>query len=66
MNIFEENRKKYEIKSKKDLVTMAFSLIFGGGFLCLFIITAVIGIPLMIIGFLMLLVAPFWKPKKVN
>lgn len=54
---------KFEIKSKKDMATTGIAMIFGGGFISLFIVTAIIGIPIMLIGAVMLVIAPFYKPK---
>lgn len=69
MSIFEDNRKKYEIKCGQDQFIMGAGLFFSGGVINLFIITAIIGIPMMIIGVIMMLTSPFysqfpkWKEK---
>lgn len=49
--------------TKGEMAKTGLAMIFGGGFLCLFIITAVIGVPMIILGCLMLLLAPFHNPK---
>lgn len=74
MNIFEENKKKYEIKSKGDMVKMGFVALFAGGLtfsIGLPLSFIIIGIPLVIggviamaIGGLLILAAPFWNPNR--
>lgn len=71
MNIFEENKKKYEIKSKGDMAKMGFTMLFTGGIvfviglpLSLIVIGipfVILGIILMILGFLMIIISPFYK-----
>lgn len=73
MNIFEQNRRKYEIKSKKDAFMMGISMMGAGGVLFLIGLPLsffVIGIPLVIAAFvvmamggIMILVSPFIKIK---
>ena len=73
MNIFEENRRKYQIKSKKDALMMGISMMAAGGVLFLIGLPLsffIIGIPLVIaafvimaIGGIMILVSPFVKIK---
>lgn len=73
MNIFEENRRKYQIKSKKDALMMGISMMGAGGVLFLIGLPLsffIIGIPLVIaafvimaIGGIMILVSPFVKIK---
>lgn len=73
MNIFEQNRRKYEIKSKKDALMMGVSMMGAGGVLFLIGLPLsffIIGIPLVIaafvimaIGGIMILVSPFVKIK---
>lgn len=73
MNIFEENRRKYQIKSKKDALMMGISMMGAGGVLFLIgfpLSFFIIGIPLVIaafvimaIGGIMILVSPFVKIK---
>lgn len=73
MNIFEENRRKYQIKSKKDAAILGVSTIAAGGVLFLIGLPLsffIIGIPLVIaafvimaIGGIMILVSPFVKIK---
>lgn len=54
---------KMEINSKKDMAKYGLSMIMGGGVLCLFIVTAIIGLPMILLGILMLMAAPFYKKK---
>lgn len=61
MNIFEQNRKKYEIKSGKDQFIMGIGLFFSGAVISIFIITAIVGIPVMIIGVLLMIISPFYS-----
>lgn len=73
MNIFEENRRKYKIKNKKDAFKMGISMMGAGGVLFMIGLPLsffVIGIPLVIaafvvmaIGGIMILVSPFVKIK---
>lgn len=73
MNIFEENRKKYQIKSKKDAAVLGISMMGAGGVMFLVGIPLsffIIGIPFVILGLilmafgaLMILVSPFVKIK---
>lgn len=64
MNIFEQNRKKYEIKSGKDQFIMGAGLFLSGGVINLFIITAIIGIPVMLMGLILMIAAPFYSKIK--
>lgn len=57
---------KIEVKSKKDLAKLGAAFLFGGGFMTLFIITAFIGIPMMLIGIILLILSPFIDPSKAN
>ena len=73
MNIFEQNRRKYEIKSKKDALMMGISMMGAGGVLFLIGLPLsffIIGIPLVIVAFIlmilggiMVLFSPFFKVK---
>lgn len=52
-----------KMETKADVLKVGVSMIFGGGFLCLFIITAIVGIPIMIIGFIYVIMSFFWNPE---
>ena len=73
MNIFEENRKKYQAKSKKEFAILSLSIMGGSGVVFLIGIPLsffIIGIPLVIFGLIgmalgaiCLIASPFVKIK---